>query len=94
MSEIQFEAYKKAFRQLTIDDATKGFKGHLITFIIMNTIFIIINLATDPTTLWCLGSIIGWGVGVLAHYVGGVKLLEKKMLKMEGKAATVATGSD
>jgi hypothetical protein len=94
MSDIQFEAYKKAFRQLTINDAKKGFKGHFVTFIIMNTIFIIINLATNPTTLWCLGSIIGWGVGVLAHYVGGVKLLEKKIVKMENKAATVIAGSD
>ena len=86
MSEINLETYKKAFRQLTINDAKKGFKGHLTTFIIMNTILVIINLATDPTKLWCLGSIIGWGVGVLAHYVGGVKFAEKKILKMESEA--------
>jgi hypothetical protein len=93
MSEINLETYKNAFRQLTINDAKKGFKGHLITFIIMNTIFVIINLATDPTKLWCLGSIIGWGVGVFTHYIGGVKILEKKILKMEEAAETIARKS-
>ena len=90
MSEIKLEIYQKSFRQLTINDAKKGFKGHLTSFIIMNTILVIINLSTDPSKLWCLGSIIGWGVGVFAHYIGGVKILEKKMIKMEGEAEAVA----
>ncbi len=90
MLEIKLETYQKSFRQLTINDAKKGFKGHLTSFIIMNSILVIINLSTDPSKLWCLGSIIGWGVGVLAHYIGGVKILEKKMIKMEGEAEAIA----
>ena len=89
MSEINHEKYKNAFRELTIHDAKKGFKSHLTLFIIMNTILIIINIATYSGTLWCLGSIIGWGLGIIAHYIGGVAILNKKLLKMEAAAETV-----
>ena len=89
MSEINHEKYKKAFRELTINDGKKGFMPHLTSFIIMNTILVIINLSTDPSKLWCLGSIIGWGVGVIAHYIGGVAILGKKLLKMEAEAETI-----
>ncbi len=55
MSDINHETYKVKFRDLTITDAKKGFKGHLTSFIIMNTILVIVNLSTDPSKLWCLG---------------------------------------
>ena len=89
MAEINHEKYKKAFRDLMINDGKKGFKSHLTSFIIMNIILVIINLSTDPSKLWCLGSIIGWGVGVIAHYIGGVAILGKKFLKMEAEAEAV-----
>ena len=89
MAEINHEKYKKAFRELTINDGKKGFKSHLTSFIIMNTIMVIINISTYSGTWWCLGSIIGWGVGVIAHYIGGVAILGKKLLKMEAEAESV-----
>ena len=55
----------------------------------MNTILVNINFSTDPSKLWCLGSVIGWGVGVIAHYIGGVAILGKKLLKMEAEAETI-----
>ncbi len=81
MSEINHEKYKNAFRELTINDGKKGFKPYLTSFII--------NILTYSVTLWCLGSIIGWGVGVIAHYIGGVAILGKKLLKMEAEAETI-----
>ena len=94
MSEINHEEYKKAFRELTINDGKKGFKSHLTSFIIMNTIMVIINILTYSGTLWCLGSIIGWGVGVIAHYIGGVAILNKKLLKMGAEAESVIENSN
>jgi len=94
MAEINHEEYKKAFRELTINDGKKGFKSHLVSFIIMNTIMVIINILTYSGTLWCLGSIIGWGVGVIAHYIGGVAILNKKLLKIEAEAESVIENSN
>ena len=94
MSEINHEEYKKTFRELTINDGKKGFKSHLTSFIIMNTILVIINILTWQGSPWCLGSIIGWGVGVIAHYIGGVAILGKKLLKMEAEAESLIGKSD
>jgi len=90
MQETRFETYKEAFRRININDAKKGFKGHLIAYVVMNSILVVVNLATNPGKLWCLGSIVGWGIGVVAHYVGGVKILEKKLMKMESEAEKLA----
>ena len=90
MAEINHETYKKTFRELVIKDAKKGFKAHLISYICMNTTLMIINLLVSPDKLWFLGSVIGWGIGVIAHYVGGVAILEKKTIKMENEADTMA----
>jgi len=90
MAEIVHSTYKKAFRDLTIKDAKKGFRAHLTSYIIMNTILVAINLATDPGKLWFLGSVIGWGIGVIAHYIGGVAILEKKTIKLEDEAEAMA----
>jgi len=94
MSDINHETYKVKFRDLTITDAKKGFKAHLTSYIIMNTIMVIINITTFSGSWWSLMSIAGWGVGVIAHYIGGVVILEKKMIKMEAEAETLAGKSD
>jgi len=90
MTDIIFDTYKNTFRELSIADAKKGVKANLTSFIIINAILVTINLTTNPTNLWCLGSLIGWGIGVIAHYIGGVAILEKKMIRMEGEAKTLA----
>jgi len=94
MTETIFNTYKNTFRKLSKEDAKKGFKANLISFIVMNTILVTINLTTNPTNLWCLGSLIGWGIGVIAHYIGGVAVLEKKMIRMEGEAQVLAQESE
>ncbi len=90
MTDIIFDTYKSIFRELTLKDAKKGFKANLISFIVVNTILVTINLTITPDNLWCLGGLIGWGIGVIAHYIGGVAVVEKKMVRMEGEARTLA----
>ena len=94
MSEINHEEYKKAFRDLTINDGKKGFKAHLTSYIIMNSIMVIINILTYSGSWWSLMSIAGWGVGVIAHYFGGVAILNKKLPKMEAEAEAVLENSN
>jgi hypothetical protein len=60
----------------------------------MNTILVIINILTWQGSPWCLGSIIGWGVGVIAHYIGGVAILGKKVPKMEAEAEALVENSN
>ena len=44
------------------------FKINLIFYIIISVFLIIVNILTS-TYIWAIWPIIGWGVGVLFHYV-------------------------
>jgi len=52
----------------------KGFYVHLAQFVVVTTIFTIINLLTSRYYLWSLWIAFGWGSGVLVH---GLKAFDK-----------------
>ena len=43
------------------------FQIHLRVYLAVNALLVIINLATTPGTLWFLGPLMGWGIGVIMH---------------------------
>jgi hypothetical protein len=45
----------------------KGFYSHAIWYFFVNVILAVWNLVTTPDNLWFLWSLIGWGLGLLAH---------------------------
>ena len=49
--------------------ALKGFYHHLTTYIIVNIVLIIINLVTDPHSLWFYWVLIFWGIGVASQAI-------------------------
>lgn len=59
-------AYYKA--QKRVEDI-KGFYGNLWSYIIVVTGLAILNLVTYPKYLWFLYPAIGWGIGVLIHWM-------------------------
>ena len=46
-----------------------GFKIHLSTYILVNLGLTAINLWLSPKHLWVVFSALGWGVGVVSHYL-------------------------
>ena len=48
-------------------DAKLSFRIHLFVYLIVNAGLLLLNLATSPGYLWCLWSLFGWGVGLIAH---------------------------
>ena len=46
-----------------------GFKIHLSTYILVNLGLIAINLWLSPQYLWVVFSALGWGIGVVSHYL-------------------------
>ncbi len=67
--EISLEEYKEAWREMTVQEAWRGFIGHLAAYIIVNGFMIFINLWTSPHTLWFPWMLGGWGVGLAFHGV-------------------------
>ncbi len=45
----------------------KGFYGNLISYILFNGFFLLLNLKNDPTNIWFYWPLFGWGIGVVFH---------------------------
>jgi len=57
----QYRAAKSRVNQL------RGFYTHLTTFIVVNLFLLVLNLLTDPDSLWFYWVLLGWGIGLVAH---------------------------
>jgi hypothetical protein len=60
-NEDRYYAAKKKVNKI------KGFYGNLASYMLVNIILLVINLATSPEHLWFLPLLFGWGIGVLIH---------------------------
>lgn len=49
-------------------DARIGFRKHFIAYVAVNAALIAINLLTSPDYLWFVWPLLGWGIGVVAHF--------------------------
>jgi 2TM domain len=45
----------------------KGFYGNLISYVVFNIFFLVINLLTSPNHLWFYWPLLWWGLGVFFH---------------------------
>ncbi len=61
--EEKYIRAKKRVEQL------KGFYGHLAIYILVNALLITINLISSPDDLWFYFPLLGWGIGLLAHFM-------------------------
>ena len=77
------ERYKRAYREVLIKERKRGFKIHLLVYILMNIAIVIVNLSTHPEVKWFWGAVLGWGSGVLSHFIFSVALVHKMVDKME-----------
>jgi hypothetical protein len=59
--QTRYQEAKKRVEEL------KGFYTHLITYFLVNTVLVVINLLTSPEYFWFIWPIIGWGVGLAIH---------------------------
>ena len=81
MSDTQIlDKFKQALRAVHLAERRRGFKAHLISYVAMNSLLAVINLLTGPERLWFLGSVAGWGLGVIVHYFTQVHPAEKQLL--------------
>lgn len=45
----------------------RGFAVHALLFLVLNTVFFLINFLTTPGQWWMLFSVFGWGLALLLH---------------------------
>ena len=58
------ERYKKAKKRV---EELKKFYGNVVTYVAINIVLIVINLVTNPGSLWFYWVTIFWGMAILLH---------------------------
>jgi len=80
------DEYKRAYREIRKEELRRGFFVHLAAYVIVNLLLIAVNLIYYPKVIWFLYPLIGWGIGILMHYLFAVRWIEKKLEGLEAKA--------
>lgn len=67
-----------------------GFKIHLTTYLLVNLGLVGLNLWLSPEHLWVTYSALGWGIGLLSHYLSVYQFksmfsIEKEFEKLKEK---------
>lgn len=55
----------------------REFYSHLRSYLIVNSIFFIINWITDPNVWWILYPVIGWGFCLTIHAIDALSSFEE-----------------
>lgn len=64
------ENFKKAWKELEVEEERNAFKVHLASYIIVNSFLIFVNLYSSSNKLWFPWILFGWGIGLAFHYLG------------------------
>jgi hypothetical protein len=84
--ENSLEEYKKAYREIRAEEEKRGFLIHLAAYVLVNAMLIAINFLYSPEDIWFFYPLLGWGIGITAHYLGAVRWIEKELKKREAMA--------
>lgn len=60
------ERYERAKQRVEL---VRGFYGHALVFILVNSGLAAYNIALSPDRLWFIYTVAGWGIGLVAHGV-------------------------
>jgi 2TM domain len=90
MSTLSVEKYKKAYRRLMEKKAKTGFKVHAIVYGVVNAGLIVLNLVTEPQSIWFFFPLAGWGIGLGCHYYFGVRKYPEHLEEEEREAERMA----
>ncbi len=53
----------------TVEEERREFQRHFAVFLVMSVFFLAINILSSPYILWFYWPILGWGIGLLFHYL-------------------------
>jgi phosphotransferase system glucose/maltose/N-acetylglucosamine-specific IIC component len=91
MSNRDSEKYKPTYRPLVLKNVRDRFFVHLIIYIIVNIFLATLNLTSDPDVIWFVYPLIGWGIGIIAHFVFVIVLPKKSLRQNEVESKELAS---
>lgn len=75
--------YQMAYREIVKKEARQGFIVHLIAYLVINPGLIILNLLVIPDYIWFYWPLLGWGLGLIMHYLFAVRMLNRDLEQKE-----------
>jgi tellurite resistance protein TehA-like permease len=87
---MEIEDYKRAYREVAKQEERHGFVAHLVSYILLNTLMFLCNIFLTKGVLWFYFPLIFWGIGLLSHYLWGIRWLENELTKREHLAEEFA----
>ena len=74
MENMTAEEYKKRSREFELREARKGLIAHSIVVAFVTILLASINLIFFPEVIWFIYPGLGMGLGVVVHYIFGLRL--------------------
>lgn len=68
----EYERYEEAKKEVK---EIRGFYGHLLSYIVIMSCTVFINLYYTPEHIWFVWPLLGWGLGVFFHALGTFKIV-------------------
>ena len=84
--EISLLDYQKTYREMRKEEEKRGFFIHLVIYVLVNAGLATLNLAVVPKVIWFYWPLAGWGIGIVMHYLNGVRWIESDLKKKEAVA--------
>lgn len=61
--------HDKAAKAAQLVEAMTGFYIHLVAFVLVMVVLFLVNLLATPDVWWVQWPLLGWGIGVVIHYI-------------------------
>jgi|SRR5690242_2053268 len=70
---ISLAAYERAESEVRAEEGRTSFYVHAAVYMLVNIGLVAINLLLVPQFLWFFFPLVGWGIGLTAHYLSAVR---------------------
>ncbi len=87
---MRIDEYKRTYIDVVKIEERRGFLMHLMSYIFINAIFIAANLMYSPNVTWFVYPILGWGIGLLIHFLWAFIFSENDVKNKQMKAEYIA----
>lgn len=71
--ELTVERYERAEVDMQQHVGRRGFAVHAVLYVVVVAALTTINLVGNSDVIWFPFVMVGWGIGVLIHYLTGVR---------------------
>lgn len=81
--QLTLSRFKAGFRKKRREEKRRGFFIHAVLYLVVNILLIGAYFVFLPQYYWFLVPLVGWGIGLLSHYLFGYRRMTENIRKEE-----------